>query len=117
MYSSTTARRMAALRSSSMLYLCTRCYRVPAVRSRSTRGSLAGCGSSWWVQGGGGVVGGRLAQHDHDVVLVARGDHGKAMAADGLLIRSPDDEVRVPVPVVSHPSELTLTDDDVVLRR
>ena len=24
----------------------------------------------------GGVVGGRLAQHDHDVVLVARGDHG-----------------------------------------
>ena len=63
----------------------------------------------------GGVVGGRLAQHGHDVVLVARGDHGEAIAADGLLIRSPDDEVRVPVPVVSHPSELTLTDDDVVL--
>ena len=63
----------------------------------------------------GGVVGGRLAQHGHDVVLVARGDHGQAIAADGLLIRSPDDEVRVSVPVVSHPSELTLTDDDVVL--
>ena len=63
----------------------------------------------------GGVVGGRLAQHGHDVVLVARGDHGQAIAADGLLIRSPDDEVRVPVPVVSHPSELTLTGDDVVL--
>ena len=63
----------------------------------------------------GGVVGGRLAQHDHEVVLVARGDHGKAISAEGLLIRSPDDEVRVPVPVVSHPSELTLTGDDVVL--
>ncbi|MFL6204615.1 MAG: ketopantoate reductase family protein [Acidimicrobiales bacterium] len=63
----------------------------------------------------GGVVGGRLAQHDHDVVLVARGDHGKAIAADGLVIRSPDDEVRVALPVVSHPSELTLTSDDVVL--
>jgi 2-dehydropantoate 2-reductase len=63
----------------------------------------------------GGVVGGRLAQHDHDVVLVARGDHGKAIAADGLLIRSPDDEAQVPVPVVSHPSELALTSDDVVL--
>ena len=63
----------------------------------------------------GGVVGGRLAQHDHDVVLVARGAHGAAIAADGLLIRSPDDEVRVHVPVVSHPSELTLTADDVVL--
>jgi 2-dehydropantoate 2-reductase len=63
----------------------------------------------------GGVVGGRLAQHDHEVVLVARGDHGKAIAADGLVIRSPDDEVRVTVPVVSDPAELTLTDDDVVL--
>ena len=63
----------------------------------------------------GGVVGGRLAQHDHDVVLVARGAHGAAIAADGLLLRSPDDEVRVPVPVVAHPSELTLTTDDVVL--
>ncbi|MET0904371.1 MAG: 2-dehydropantoate 2-reductase N-terminal domain-containing protein [Acidimicrobiales bacterium] len=63
----------------------------------------------------GGVVGGRLAQYDHDVALVARGDHGEAIAADGLLIRSPDGEVRVSVPVVSHPSELTLTDDDVVL--
>jgi len=63
----------------------------------------------------GGVVGGRLAQHDHDVVLVARGAHGAAIAADGLLIRSPDDEVRVPIPVVDHPSALTLTTDDVVL--
>jgi 2-dehydropantoate 2-reductase len=63
----------------------------------------------------GGVVGGRLAQHGHDVVLVARADHGNAIAAGGLLIRSPDDEVRVGVPVVAHPSELDLTDDDVVL--
>jgi 2-dehydropantoate 2-reductase len=63
----------------------------------------------------GGVVGGRLAQHGHDVVLVARGAHGAAIAADGLLIRSPDDEVRVTVPVAGHPSELDLSSDDVVL--
>jgi 2-dehydropantoate 2-reductase len=63
----------------------------------------------------GGVVGGRLAQHGHEVVLVARGDHGAAIAADGLLVRSPDDEVRVRVPVVSHPREVALGDDDVVL--
>jgi len=63
----------------------------------------------------GGVVGGRLAQHGHDVVLVARGAHREAIAADGLLVRSPDDEVRVAVPVVAHPSELDLGDDDVVL--
>ena len=43
----------------------------------------------------GGVVGARLAQHGHDVALVARGPHRAAMAAGGLLLRSPDDEVRV----------------------
>jgi 2-dehydropantoate 2-reductase len=63
----------------------------------------------------GGVVGGRLAQHGHDVVLVARGEHGAAISAGGLLVRSPDDEVRLPIPVVEHPRELDLTDDDVVL--
>ena len=63
----------------------------------------------------GGVAGGRLAQHGHDVVLVARGAHHDAIAADGLLVRSPDDEVRVRVPVVRHPDELDLGGDDVVL--
>ena len=117
MYSSTTARRMAALRSSSMGVPGTRCYRVPAAPAAGPRAWQPGRMRFVVVGAGavGGVVGGRLAQHDHDVVLVARGDHGQAIAADGLLIRSPDDEVRVPVPVVSHPSELTLTGDDVVL--
>jgi len=63
----------------------------------------------------GGVVGGRLVEHGHDVVLVARGDHGAAIAADGLLVRSPDREVRVHPPVVEHASELTLGHGDVVL--
>lgn len=63
----------------------------------------------------GGVVGGRLAQHGHDVVVVARGAHREAIATDGLLLRSPDEEVRVPVRVVGHPDELTLDDEDVVL--
>jgi 2-dehydropantoate 2-reductase len=63
----------------------------------------------------GGVVGGRLAQHGHDVVLVARGAHHDAIAADGLLIRSPEGEARVPVPVVRHPDEVAFGNDDVVL--
>ncbi len=60
-------------------------------------------------------MGGRLAEHGHDVVLVARGAHGAAMAADGLLVRSPDREVRVHPPVVSHVGQLDLGEDDVVL--
>ncbi|MGQ0832239.1 MAG: ketopantoate reductase family protein [Microthrixaceae bacterium] len=63
----------------------------------------------------GGVVGGRMAQAGHEVVLVARGAHGDAIAATGLLLRSPDDEVRLAIPVVGHPGALALTDDDVVL--
>lgn len=63
----------------------------------------------------GGVVGGRLAEHGHDVVLVARGDHGAAIAADGLLVRSPDREARIDVPVVAHPDDLRFEADDVVL--
>ncbi len=63
----------------------------------------------------GGVVGGRLAQHGHEVLLVARGAHGDAIAANGLLVRSPDDEVRIPVPVVGHPTAVELSTDDVVL--
>jgi len=63
----------------------------------------------------GGLVGGRLAQHGHDVVLVARGAHGAAIAADGLLIRSPEGDDRVQVPVVGHAGALDLGPDDVVL--
>jgi 2-dehydropantoate 2-reductase len=63
----------------------------------------------------GGVVGGRLAEHGHDVVLVARGPHHDAIAADGLLVRSPDGEARIDVPVVDHPSRIGIGADDVVL--
>jgi 2-dehydropantoate 2-reductase len=63
----------------------------------------------------GGVVGGRLAQHGHDVLLVARGPHHDAIAADGLLIRSPDDEVRVSVPVVDQVGRADLSAGDVIL--
>lgn len=63
----------------------------------------------------GGVVGGRLAQHGHDVVLVARGAHREAMARDGLLVRSPDDEVRVHPPVLGSPTQVDWGPEDVVL--
>jgi 2-dehydropantoate 2-reductase len=62
----------------------------------------------------GGVVGARLFQHDHDVVLIARGAHFEAMRDHGLRLRSPIDDVTLRIPVVDHPSRLTLTADDVV---
>lgn len=63
----------------------------------------------------GGLVGGRLAEHGHEVLLVARGAHGAAIAADGLLVRSPDREVSLRVPVVASPADVTFAVDDVVL--
>jgi 2-dehydropantoate 2-reductase len=63
----------------------------------------------------GGAVGGRLAEHGHDVVLIARGAHHEAMQARGLELRSPDGTVTLTIPTVASPAELELGDDDVVV--
>jgi 2-dehydropantoate 2-reductase len=63
----------------------------------------------------GGVVGGRLFQHGHDVVLVARGAHREAIAARGLTVEWPEGSITLPVPVVGSPGELTYGPDDVVV--
>jgi len=53
----------------------------------------------------GGAVGGRLFQAGHDVTLVARGDHGAALAS-GLTLEAPDESVTLRVPTVSAPAEV-----------
>jgi 2-dehydropantoate 2-reductase len=63
----------------------------------------------------GGVVGGRLFEHGHDVVLIARGEHAAAMRRNGLRVESAAGVATVAVPVVEHPRELTLGPDDVVM--
>jgi 2-dehydropantoate 2-reductase len=63
----------------------------------------------------GGVVGARLAQHGHDVLLIARGDHYDAIKKDGLHLESPDEAVTLKIPVVDHPSKISWTSDDVLL--
>ena len=63
----------------------------------------------------GGVVGGRLAQHGHDVVLIARGEHGAAIARDGLRLESPAGSVTLPVPAVDGPEGVDWSGDEPVL--
>jgi 2-dehydropantoate 2-reductase len=63
----------------------------------------------------GGAIGGRLAQHGHDVVLIARGAHAAALRSDGLRLASPDETVVVRARVAEHPGEVGLTGDDVVV--
>ncbi|WP_344752086.1 ketopantoate reductase family protein [Gryllotalpicola koreensis] len=64
----------------------------------------------------GGTLASRLAQHGGTPPLViARGDNAEAIRAHGLLLRSPDDEVRVDAPVATRPAEAELTTGDVLV--
>lgn len=63
----------------------------------------------------GGVVGARLHQAGHEVVLIARGPHLEAIRQDGLTIEDPDAAATLPIEAVGHPAEVDLTSDDVVL--
>lgn len=63
----------------------------------------------------GGVIGGRLAQAGHPVVLIARGAHLQAIRRDGLLFETPDASERLRLPAVAHPSEHVFDSEDVVL--
>jgi 2-dehydropantoate 2-reductase len=63
----------------------------------------------------GGVIGGRLFMQRQDVVLIARGEHRRAIASSGLRLESPEGAETLAIPVVDHPSELDLDRDDVLL--
>ena len=63
----------------------------------------------------GGSIGGRLFEHGHDVVLVARGAHQAALASRGLELRDPDRSVKLPIPSVSSPAEVGFKEGDVAV--
>ena len=63
----------------------------------------------------GGAVGARLFQRGHDVTLVARGDHGRALASTGLVLEAPEESETLAVPAVTDPASLDWYADSVVL--
>jgi 2-dehydropantoate 2-reductase len=72
-----------------------------------------------YVVVGGGAVGGALAAQlvpaGHDVVLVARGAHGRAVAERGLVVRRPGGVDVVEVAVAHGPEDVDLRPGDVLL--
>jgi 2-dehydropantoate 2-reductase len=64
----------------------------------------------------GGVVGGRLLEHGGEVGFIARGEHGRAIAANGLLLVSPADSITLRTDLIAErPDDLEWRPDDVVL--
>jgi 2-dehydropantoate 2-reductase len=63
----------------------------------------------------GGVVGGRLFEHGYDVLLIARGEHAKVIAATGLTLASASGVAVLPVPVTVSPYDVDWREDDVIL--
>lgn len=63
----------------------------------------------------GGVVGARLHQAGFDVELIARGAHREAIAERGLTLRTPAEEVTLPIAVHATPATVRLRAGDVVL--
>src|SRR5262245_34043383 len=63
----------------------------------------------------GGVVGGRLAQHGHEVILIARRPQCEAIREHGLRIETSGGSSVIHVPTVEHPSEIRWNPDDIVL--
>ncbi|WP_326597957.1 ketopantoate reductase family protein [Streptomyces sp. NBC_01803] len=63
----------------------------------------------------GGAIGGRLHESGHDVVLVARGAHGRALRESGLRLNTPGRSLTLPIPVAEGPDEVHLRRDDVLV--
>src|SRR5688572_33293820 len=62
----------------------------------------------------GGVLGARLHQSGHDVVLIARGAHYEVIRERGLRLRSSVEDITLDIPVADHPSGVEWRDEDVV---
>ncbi len=63
----------------------------------------------------GGVVGAQLHRANHDVTLVARGDHFAAIRDRGLGFESPAESVRLDIPVVADVADAGVSPETVVL--
>jgi len=63
----------------------------------------------------GGVIGARLHQSGHEVVLVARGSHYEAIEQRGLRLQSAEEDITLDIAVVDHPGRTTIDSGDVVI--
>jgi 2-dehydropantoate 2-reductase len=65
--------------------------------------------------GVGGTIGARLHLHGLPVILVARGEHGRALQRRGMRFVAPEGVHTLEIPTVLHPAEIEFRAGDVVL--
>ena len=65
--------------------------------------------------GVGGVIGAQLYQGGINTILIARGEHYKAIQKNGLFYRTPHQDIALPIPVVDHPNKIDFQESDVVM--
>jgi 2-dehydropantoate 2-reductase len=82
---------------------------VPSWQAGLVRFVVYGAGSI------GGVVGARLFEHGHDVVLIARGPHLEAIRSHGLRLQDPGGEQTLPIRAVDHPRLVDWRGEEVCL--
>jgi 2-dehydropantoate 2-reductase len=63
----------------------------------------------------GGVIASRLREAGEEVVVIARGAHGAAIAANGLRVESPDGVTTTRLEVAAAAAHVVWRDDDVVI--
>jgi 2-dehydropantoate 2-reductase len=63
----------------------------------------------------GCAIGGRLFEHGHGVVLVARGAHQAALASRGLELRDPERTANLRIEAVSSPAEVAFEEGDIAV--
>ena len=63
----------------------------------------------------GGVIGAQLFQGGVETILIARGDHFRAIQNQGLLYRTPHGDTTLPIQAVDHPSKIDFRPDDAVI--
>ena len=63
----------------------------------------------------GGALGARLFELGRDVILIARGEHGRILAERGLRFGTPEGWRTLRIPVVAHPDALTLGNGDIIV--
>ena len=96
-------------------------------RDRRAHPTTQSCGCAWqssmvrYIIIGAGAIGGVLGARlqggnpKHPPLLIVRGEHGAIIASRGLRLRTPDEDITVPIATAASANDILLREDDVLI--